>query len=261
MEKQESNADRADRMITEAKRVIAQAKDRDLHLRLLGAIAFQIQCPKFNFLSRKLNRILTDFDFAGYSKESNKIAAMMRELGYADEPAVTTLFGHKRMLWDHPTNGLHADVFFDKLEMNHDIPFEKRLDIEETTIPLADLLLEKMQIVQINEKDIIDTVMLLREHEIADTSPKGAIDAGYISKLLANDWGFYYTVTTNLGKIKGRLDQFGELKNEDRTDISHKIERLLDRIESQAKGFSWKMRAKVGPKSKWYKDVEEVIDR
>ena len=261
LEKTESNAERADRMIAEAKRIIAQAKEHNLHLRLLGAIAFQIQCPKFNFLSRKLNRILTDLDFAGYSKENNKVAAMLRELGYADEPAVTTLFGHRRMVWDHESNGLHADVFFDKLEMNHDIPFENRLDIDEITIPLSDLLLEKMQIVQINEKDVIDTIMLLREHEIGNSSPQGTIDAGYISKLLSNDWGFYYTVTTNLGKIKGRLDQFEELTGEDRTDISAKIDKLLDRVESQPKALSWRLRAKVGPKSKWYKDVEEVIDR
>jgi hypothetical protein len=261
LEKQESNAERANRMIAEAKRIISQAKDRDLHLRLLGAIAFQIQCPKFNFLTIKLNRVLTDLDFAGYSKENNKIAAMMRELGYADEPAVTTLFGHRRMIWDHASNGLHADIFFDKLEMNHNIPFENRLNIEEMTIPLADMLLEKMQIVHINEKDVIDTIMLLREHEIGNSSPQSTIDAGYISKLLSNDWGFYYTVTTNLGKVKGRLDQFGELTDEDRAIISGKIDRLLDTIESQPKALSWRVRAKVGPKSKWYRDVEEAIGR
>ena len=258
MEKKESSTERADRMIAEGKRIIAQAKERDIHLRLLGAIAFQVQCPKFTFLSRKLNRVLTDLDFAGYSKEGDKVASLMRELGYADEPAVTTLFGHRRMMWDNASTGLHADIFFDKLEMNHNIPFENRLDIDELTIPLADMLLEKMQIVQINEKDFIDTIMLVREHEIGNSN---TIDAGYISKLLSNDWGFYYTVTTNLGKVKGRLDQFGDLTNEDRANISGKIDTLLGKIESQSKSFSWKMRAKVGPKSKWYSDVEEVIDR
>jgi hypothetical protein len=258
LEGQESNAERAERMIAEAKRIILRAKERELHLRLLGAIAFQIQCPKFNFLSRKLNRILTDLDFAGYSKEASKIAPMMREFGYVDEPTVTAMFGHRRMILDHPSNGLHADIFFDMLEMNHDIPFENRLDIEEMTIPLADLLLEKMQIVQINEKDVVDTIMFLREHEIGNGNPQSTIDAEYISKLLSNDWGFYYTVIMNLGKIKGRLNQFGELTEEDRADISGKIERVLDRIESQPKALSWKIRAKVGPKTKWYRDVEEV---
>ena len=258
MESKESNAERAERMIAEAKRIIVQAKERDLHLRLLGAIAFQVQCPKFNFLSRKLNRILTDLDFAGYSKESSKIATMMRELGYVDEPTVTALFGHRRMIWDNASNGLHADIFFDKLEMNHDIPFANRLDLEEMTIPLSDMLLEKMQIVQINEKDVIDTIMLLREHEIGNSNPQRVIDVDYISKLLSGDWGFYYTATTNLGKVKGRLPQFGELKDEDRADISGKIDGLLGRIENEPKALSWKLRARVGPKSKWYRDVEEV---
>ena len=258
MEAQESNAERAERMITEAKRIVAQAKERELHLRLLGAIAFQVQCPKFNFLSRKLNRILTDLDFAGYSKEGSRVAGLMRELGYVDQAAVTVMFGHRRMIWDHPTNGLHADIFFDKLEMNHDIPFGNRLDIEPMTIPLADMLLEKMQIVQINEKDVIDTVMLLREHEIGNSDSRSTIDLGYISELLSSDWGFYYTVTTNLGKVKGWLPQYSQLAEEDHRNISGKIDKLLEGIENEPKRMSWKLRAKVGPKSKWYREVEEV---
>jgi hypothetical protein len=246
-------------MIAEAKRVIVRGKDSGLHLRLLGAIAFQIQCPKFNFLSRQLNRILTDLDFAGYSKESTRVAGVMRELGYVDQAAVTVMFGHRRMIWDHTSNGLHADIFFDKLEMNHDIPFENRLDVETMTIPLADMLLEKMQIVQINEKDIIDTIMLLREHELGNSSGAGSgIDGEYISRLLSNDWGFYYTVTTNLGKVKDRLLQIEQLTGEDRAIISDRVDKLLERVGNEPKSFSWKMRAKVGPKTKWYREVEEV---
>ena len=245
-------------MIAEARRIIAGAKERNLHLRLLGAIAFQIQCPKYNYLSRKLNRILTDLDFAGYSKEGYKVAEMMREFGYADEPTITAMFGHRRMIWDNKSNGQHADLFLDKLEMNHDIPFEKRLDIEDLTIPLADMLLEKMQIVHINEKDVIDTIMILREHTVTEGNGQKTIDASYISKLLSNDWGFYYTVTTNLQKVENGLAQIGELSADDRTDISAKIKELLALIEKEPKTFSWRLRAKVGPKTKWYKDVEEV---
>jgi hypothetical protein len=144
--------------------------------------------------------------------------------------------------------------------MNHDIPFKDRLDLDPLTISLADLLLEKMQIVQINEKDYIDTMMLIREHAIGDDgkAPE-TIDAGYIAKLLATEWGFYYTVTTNLGKVQARLAQYGELSPEDREDIATKIEKLLKRVEEEPKSFSWKMRARMGPKSKWYRDVEEAI--
>jgi len=255
-----SDRQRLGLMMGEGTRLVEEAKKREVHLRLLGAIAFQFQCPKFSYLSTKLDRILTDIDFAGYSKEKDAMLKMMRDFGYQDEPSVTALFGHKRMIFDNKSNGVHIDIFLDKLEMNHDIPFKDRLDLDGLTISLADLLLEKMQIVQLNEKDFIDTIMLLREHAIDEkgNTPK-TIDAAYIAKLVGSEWGFYYTVTTNLGKVQSRLAQYGQLNAEDRDDITTKIGVLSKRIEAEPKSFSWKMRAKVGPKSKWYRDVEEVI--
>jgi hypothetical protein len=247
-------------MMSEGTRLVEEAKKRDIHLRLLGAIAFQFHCSKFNYLSTKLDRVLTDIDFAGYSKEKDAMMGMMKEFGYEDEPSITALFGHKRLIWDNKKNGVHIDVFLDKLEMNHDIPFKDRLGLDELTISLADMLLEKMQIVHLNEKDYIDTMMLVREHAIGENGNRPeTIDAGYIAKLLASEWGFYYTVTTNLGKVRDRLQQYGELTVEDRDDITTKIGELLKRIEDEPKPFSWKMRAKVGPRNKWYRDVEEVI--
>jgi len=244
-------------MKEEGKRIVAEGTKRGLHLRLLGAIAFQLHCPKYNFLTAKLSRVLSDVDFAAYSKERSQIDKMMTEFGYADQPMVTALFGHRRMIWDNKSNGMHVDIFYDKLEMNHDIPFEDRLGIEELTIPLADMLLEKMQIVRINEKDIIDSIMLLREHAVGDDSPE-TIDSDYVAEMLSNDWGFCYTVTTNLKKIQDSLGNYDGLSNEDRADISGKIQTLLKIIEEKPKTLSWRLRARVGAKSKWYRDVEDV---
>ena len=128
--------------------------------------------------------------------------------------------------------------------------------MDSPTITLADFLLEKMQIVQLNDKDKIDTVVLLREHEIGDVD-KETINAQYISKLLAKDWGFYYTVTTNLGKIKEYAQS--SMTEEDSRDVAAKADQLVQRIENEPKTTGWKMRARVGPKKKWYKDVEEVV--
>jgi hypothetical protein len=244
-------------MKTEGERIVAEGRKRNLHLRLLGAIAFQLHCPKYNYLTAKLRRELSDVDFAAYNKERAQIDKMMREFGYSDQPMVTALFGHRRMIWDNKSNGLHVDIFFDKLEMNHDIPFDGRLEIEELTIPLIDMLLEKMQIVHINEKDIIDTIMLLREHSIGNAAAE-TIDGQYLANVLYNDWGFYYTVVTNLKKVEDHLQLYPELSEEDRTDVSHKIEALLSVIESKPKTLAWKLRSRVGPKTKWYKDVEDV---
>lgn len=244
-------------MKEEGQRILAEGKRRDLHLRLLGAIAFQLHCPKYSFLATKLNRFLSDIDFAAYGRERERIEKMMREFGYVDQPTVTALYGHQRMIWENRSNGLHVDIFFDKLEMNHDIPFGNRLEAEELTIPLADMLLEKMQIVHINEKDIVDTIMLLREHTIGDAAPE-TIDVRYLATLLSNEWGFYYTVTTNLRRVQDRLAIYAELSEEDRTDVSRKIQTLLKILEDEPKRLAWKLRARVGTKSKWYKDVEDM---
>jgi hypothetical protein len=242
----------------EGLRIIAEGNKRGFHLRLLGAIAFQTHCPKYNYFTLKLKRMLSDVDFAGYAKENRQVATMMRELGYADQPMITALWGDRRTIWDHQTNGTHVDIFFEKLEMNHNIPFTNRLELEPFTITLADMILEKMQIVHINEKDIIDTIMLLREHEIKDENAPETIDARYIAGLLSKDWGFYYTFTTNLAKVREKAAAAQELSEDDRADVNKKIQTLADILEKEPKTFAWKMRAKIGTKNKWYKDVEEV---
>lgn len=244
-------------MKEEGKRIVSEGKRRGLHLRLLGAIAFQVHCPKYSFLTAKLNRALSDIDFAAYSHERDRIEKMMREFGYVDQATVTALYGHQRMIWDNNSSGFHVDIFFDKLEMNHDIPFTDRLEVDDLTIPLVDMLLEKMQIVRINEKDIIDTIMLLREHAIGDAGPE-TIDSRYIATLLSNEWGFYYTVTTNLKRVEDRLAIYPELSTEDQKDVSSKIQTLLKILEEKPKTLAWRLRSRVGAKTKWYKDVEDM---
>ena len=244
-------------MRAEGERIVVEGTKRDLHVRLLGAIAFQAHCPKFNFLTKSLKRVLSDVDFAAYYSESNRINEMMRELGYEDQSMITVLYGHRRTIWDNKSNGLHVDIFIDKLEMNHDIEFRNRLEIDPLTIPLVDMLLEKMQIVHLEEKDMVDTTMLLREHDVGKAGPE-TIDAPYVAKRLSDDWGFYYTCTTNLKKVSDRLATYQELTQEDREDVSKKIEKLLKIIEDEPKTMRWKLRARVGPSKKWYRDVEEV---
>ena len=244
-------------MKAEGERIVAEGTKRDLHLRLLGAIAFQAHCPKFSFLTKRLNRVLSDVDFAAYYSESPRINVMMRELGYEDQPMVTALWGHTRTIWDNKSNGLHVDIFLDKLEMNHDVSFQNRLGLDPLTIPLVDMLLEKMQIVHLEEKDMVDTTMLLREHDVGKAGPE-TIDADYVAKLLSDDWGFYYTCTTNLKKVSDKLATYQELSQEDRDDVRRKIEKLLKIIEDQPKSMRWRLRARVGPSKKWYREVEEV---
>jgi hypothetical protein len=125
---------------------------------------------------------------------------------------------------------------------------------------LADLFLEKMQIVKIGEKDVKDTTILLWEHEPGDQD-KGRINVNYIAKLLADDWGFYHTVTTNLKKTRDYANSLTLLNPEDRKMIESRIDALLDKIEREGKSMKWKMRAKAGTRVKWYDDAEDVENR
>ncbi len=243
--------------IGEAIRLVDEAEKKGIKLRIMGAIAVRIHCPNFSHLLSQLKREITDIDFMSYSKERRKITKFLEKSGYKLNKAIATV--HGRYIFEHNSGKLKVDVFFDKLEMCHTINFADRLEVDYPTIPLADLLLEKMQIIQLNEKDIKDTVVLLREHKVGD-SEKECINAGYIAKLLSRDWGFYYTVTTNLKWIKEKfIPRYGVLGEEGKKDVTSKIDALTDRVEKHEKSISWKLRAKIGNKKKWYRDVEEAF--
>jgi hypothetical protein len=241
--------------------IIDAAEGKGIHLRLLGAVAFRIHCPARQDLQVSMNRVLTDLDFAAYYKQEKAIDKFfMGDMGYESQTAALTpglMLGRK--IYSDPQDARpHVDIFFDKLNMCHVVSWEKgRLEIDKPTISLADLMLEKLQIVHINEKDVKDVMMLLLEHEVGD-GDREVVNGSYISRLMAKDWGFYYTSTTNLTKIKSLLGEYDALSADDRTTISRRIDELHGMIENEPKSLSWKLRAKVGVKKQWYNDVEEV---
>jgi hypothetical protein len=239
--------------------VDALALDENKHviLRLIGALAFRTHCPQYGYIQDKLGRKFTDIDFASYPRFGRDIRRILTELGYEEDKQVTQLFGDRRMVFHDPAFGRHIDVFYNLLDYCHPVSFIGRLEAEELTIPLAELLLEKMQIVQINEKDVIDSIMLLREHPIGD-SDKETINAAIISRILANDWGYWRTFTGNLKVLKEKLGTYDGLTSEDREVVLKRITELEGRIDATPKSLKWKARAQIGERMKWYKEVEEL---
>lgn len=240
----------------EATRIVERAQERGILIRVMGATVIRKHCPKFQHLHTAMKRALTDIDFMTYSRFNPSIKPLFTQLGYTSDDRFNAYFGMMRQQYSDPANRRMADIFFDQLEMCHTLDFRGRLEFDSPTITLADFLLEKMQIVELNEKDKIDSVVLLREHEIGDSDSE-TINAQYISRLLAKDWGFYYTVTTNLRKIKDYARS--SMSEEDSRDVVTKTDQLVERIERESKTTGWKMRARVGTKRKWYRDVEEVV--
>lgn len=233
--------------------IIQKADNRGIVLRVMGAVAFRIHCHNSIDLIKAMNRPITDLDFMGYGKQRSEVINLFKDLGYILDREMLLLAD--RLKLRSPSEDLNIDVFMDELEMSHTVEFKGRLELDYPTIPLADLLLEKMEIVRINEKDLKDTILLLREHRIG--KDKECIDPEYIAKTLADDWGFYYTLTTNLKKTLEYVSNYDLLNNAEVADVRSKISKLMEAIESAPKSLRWKMRAKVG-KLKWYEDLDEA---
>lgn len=240
--------------------IIEAAKQKQIALRLMGATAIYYRCPNSRNLTDAMNRPLTDLDFMTLSKYVRHIPDLFAGLGFEANERVNALYGLRRQIYADPKNRRHIDIFVDKLTFCHEVDLTRRLEIDPVTLTLADLFLEKMQIVRIGEKDVKDTIILLREHELSDEGNAG-INMDYIAKILADDWGFYYTVTTNLKKTRDYASNLAVLNPGDRKLIEDRIEKLLEKIEGEGKTIKWKMRARAGTKIKWYNDAEDVENR
>jgi len=246
--------------LEEARRIVSEAREAGITLRVIGATAVKLHCPKYARLYTSFGRTLSDLDIVAFSKDLKRVKELFEKMGYTNRKmgyAVAVSAHGERLIFYDENNKRAVDVYFDRLRMCHTIEFKDRLELDSPTITLADILLEKMQIVELNEKDIKDTIVLLREHQLGETE-KEVINMGYIAKLLSENWGFYYTVTTNLKKTRNSLNEYDILSKEDCEDVTSKVDMLLNTIECAPKNLSWKMRARLGTRMKWYEEVEEI---
>jgi hypothetical protein len=241
----------------ELKHILKASEKAGILLRVIGSLAFQMHCPQFGYLQAALGRAYTDIDFAAYRKQSTPIQGLLTSLGYTENREVFIGSEGMRAIFDKPEAGLHVDVFYEKLDFCHTIYWKDRLEVDSPTIPLAELLLEKMQIVKINEKDVIDTIMLLLEHPLGDSDME-TINIQRVAKLCADDWGLWRTTTMNLDKVQKLAQGYEQLTAEQKQKVETQVKTALMRLESEPKPMAWKLRARVGDRVKWYKDVDEV---
>jgi hypothetical protein len=244
--------------IEQAHKILEQAGQRKLTLRLVGALAFNLHCPSYNFIQRETNRFFTDIDFMAYIQQKSGIEKMFTDMGYIDDPRIKTLPGLKRSIFFSRNQPWHSDVFYDTLDFCHEINFRGRLELDYPTISLVDLLLEKMQIIKLNEKDVIDTLMLLREHDVGDHNDE-MINVNYLARLCKADWGLWKTVTMNLAKVDNLAGDYEVLTAADRQIIRDRLNRAKLRIEQEPPSLRWTLRSRIGERIKWYRDVDEVM--
>ena len=240
--------------IQEALELQHKAEAQAILLRLLGSLAFRLQCPGSAAHLEALQRRITDIDFAASSTHRNKLQAFFGNLGYAIDDNALYLGGGHRYIFINTRNGNHIDVFFDRLEMCHTVEFKDRLNLDCHTLSLADLLLEKMQIVAISMKDFKDTAVLMLEHEVG--TEDNAINMEYITHIMRNDWGFFHTFVTNLNRLQDVLHQFHTFDEKERAIINDRIEQVLAKVTSSPKSLRWKVRARIGTRIRWYRQVD-----
>ena len=244
--------------VDEGLRLVSEAEKRGIQLRILGSIAYRIQCPNNLHLFDAMARVLTDVDFAGLKSQNQAIREFLIGEGYVPDEGVYVASEGSRHIYLHPDTQLNLDVFSDELYFCHRVPFIGRLDIDSPTISNTDLLLEKMQIVEINLKDFKDTLVLMLEHPLGSSADGNkVIDVGYICKIMAGEWGFYHTFTTNLKRVLNYINEFPTVTEDQGSIIRSRIEELLDAIEETPKPLMWRIRAKIGTRVIWYQEVAE----
>ena len=247
-------------IVKEAQRIIDEAENRGITLRLFGGMAIRFRCPSATH--RGLQRKYADIDVMGLSKQSKDIKKLFIDLGYTPRQIFNAMQGNRRLIFNDIEQGRRVDIFLDVFEMCHRFDFRNRLSLDKPTIPLADLLATKLQVVEITDREYRDIIAMLHDHEIVDKDVSDGINGAYLAKMCGDDWGIYKTFTLTLANIRSALGDF-ELAPADRELVQKRIEDLHSRIENSPKSMGWKMRSKIGEKKQWYELPErdkEVVD-
>jgi hypothetical protein len=239
-------------VVAEGRRLLDRAAAEGVPLRLIGGVAIRLRAP--GELSAPFRRSYADLDFVTTRKGSRRTDELLRKEGYVPHVAYNSLHGGERLLFFDDENDRQVDVFVGAFSMCHKIPLNDRLEVDQTSIPLAELLLTKLQIAELNEKDVRDALALLEGHPVGDADGE-TVNAGRIAALCAADWGLWRTITGNLDTCCALAPGY-DVPN--RGEVEARLQELLRRIEAEPKTRSWKLRAKLGDRKRWYELPEEV---
>jgi len=223
-------------------------------LKLLGGLAVRVLCPDYPPRLRRDQ----DIDFACLSKERKKVAGYLTDSGCQADRMFNNLNGDRQMYFNAPS-GRPIDVMVDRLSMCHTLDFKSSFGSSSITLDPADLLLSKLQIVELNAKDAHDIFHLLSGLRVGRDSARPSIDPDRFGSVLAADWGWWRTVTRNLAKLPDLLSsQPGLAPPYPRFDALTQAKQLQEVAETVPKGLKWKTRARVGDRVRWYELPEEV---
>jgi hypothetical protein len=238
--------------IDEAERIAEAAKKKQLRLKLLGGAGIHIHSPSAH--KPPLKRKYGDLDYAISTRDRKVVLDLFPSLGYEANERFNLMNGDRRLYFYDSDNGRQVDIFIDVFKMSHVIDLRGRLDHDGPCASPSDLLLSKLQIYEMNRKDLVDLVALLLDHPVEAGWGDEVIDAGYVARVASGDWGLYRTLQVNTEKLRATL---GEL-DVDRELVRSRLDQLWSAVDAQPKPLKWKLRAQVGDRIQWYELPEEV---
>ncbi len=252
-----STAPTLENLVAESQRLIAAAQQRGLTLRLLGGVAIRLRSPHAASLGA-LERTYADVDFAAPKKESRALRDVLTAGGYTGDRRFNALHGERRLLFYDEARGRQVDVFLGVFEMCHKLSLEHRLALHPLTLSPADLLLTKLQIVELNAKDVQDVLALLLDVSLLEPggNPGEALDTARIVEICAHNWGWYTTVQDNLQQIAAHARVL--LPQGEADIVLRRVAAIASALTHAPKSANWQLRAVVGRRMAWYELPEEV---
>ena len=238
----------------EGLRLVHAAAERGMPARLIGGVAVWARCPSASI--PQLQRDYGDVDIISLRKVSRDLIRIAESMGYRPDKLFNALHGAQRLNFTDAATGRPLDVLPDRFAMCHAIDLEDRLGIDPITIPLADLLLTKLQLVRTNRKDLLDLSALLADHPPGGQEA-GSIDLGRLTALLGKDWGFEHTARLTLAKPRMSVSEFG-LPEAASGIVDERIAGILTALDNGTKSLGWHLRARVGERIQWYELPEDV---
>jgi hypothetical protein len=245
-------------MVAAGRAVVGAAAARSIPVRLLGGVAIWIRASPP--ARAALGRSYPDIDLVAHKKQSRDLRAVLEDHGLEPERVFNATHGARRLLYHGPAGApWHADVFLDTFEMSHTLDLGARLEAEPgaVTLPAAELLLTKLQIAEVNRKDLSDTAMLLWDHEPGPADGPARLNLPHLAATCAADWGLFTTITDNLSAATAMLPDL-ITPGPRRDTIAGRITAITTALHDAPKTTSWKLRAKIGRRKRWYQTPEEI---
>lgn len=243
--------------------LVSHAADDGITMRVVGSTGIRMHCPQAAAAMDAVGRAPKDIDVVVRHADRGRLRDWLEARGWVVDRDVLVAMEGERFAFCHASTGMDLDVFVERLQFCHTIELGDRWEIERTTLPIEDLLLQKLQVHELKPSDAIDAAIVLATHDVGEGGDDlELIDGGYLAAVLARDWGFHRDASENLRQVGAAAGADGEaaLPAGQAARVREGATRLLQTIDRAPKSMSWKMRARVGERMQWWDDVSERED-